>query len=238
MEAGIFKKLDSKKNSSLDDSLASDNDLRCYKCGRPADLIEYKTNILYCKKHAVDRAIEIPALLTKIEIEKKSVLEDFTVKIKGSRNKLEEIRSLLRHSEVSLQENCTLNLTKVNSVFKVIFEETKKIYTKYLNILADKANEYETIHNKSYGLLKEFEKGLKVIDSDISENYAQIVLNMDVDPFKNIITSYNDKVEFNIQGIEGVKNELLKVEPYNVNLNQQLNPCNNVVSGTLSQMIF
>lgn len=89
-------------------------------------------------------------------------------------------------------------MSKVNSVFKVIFEETKKLYTKYLNILAEKANDYENIHNKSYGLLKEFEQGLKVIDRDISENYSQIVLNMEVDPFKNIITSYNDKVEFNI----------------------------------------
>jgi hypothetical protein len=52
-------------------------------------------------------------------------------------------------------------------VFKVIFEETKKIYTKYLNILAEKANEYEMAHNKSYNLLKEFDRGLKVIDSDI-----------------------------------------------------------------------
>lgn len=174
MEAAIFKKLDSKKNSSLDKEgdERGGNGLRCYNCNKSADLIEYKTNILYCKKHAVDRVIEIPSVLSKIESEKKSVLEDFSIKIKSSRNKLEEIRSLLRHSEVTLKENCTSNLAKVNSVFKVIFEETKKLYTKYLNILADKANEYEIVHNKSYGLLKEFESGLKIIDNDITENYS------------------------------------------------------------------
>jgi len=50
----------------------------------------------------VDRVIEIPSILSKIEIEKKAVLEDFTIKIKNSRNKLEEIKSLLRHSELTL----------------------------------------------------------------------------------------------------------------------------------------
>lgn len=48
---------------------------------------------------------------------------------------------------------------------------------------------------------------------------------MEVDPFKDIITSYNNKVEFNIQGIEGVKNELLAVKSYTVNLNTQFDPC-------------
>jgi hypothetical protein len=102
MEAGIFKKLDSKRNSTGDSADQGDPLLKCYKCSKPADLIEYKTNITYCKKHAIDRVIEIPAMLSKIEVEKKSVLEDFTVKIKTSKNKLEEIRSLLRHSEVNL----------------------------------------------------------------------------------------------------------------------------------------
>jgi len=83
-------------------------------------------------------------------------------------------------------------------VFKVIFQETKKLYTQYLNILADKANKYEEIHSKSFGLLQEFDQGLKIIDKDISENYSNIILNMEVDPFNNIITRYNDKVEFNI----------------------------------------
>ena len=41
---------------------------------------------------------------------------------------------------------------------------------------------------------------------------------MDVDPFKNIITSYNDKVEFNIEGIEAVKNDISKINQLKIDL--------------------
>jgi hypothetical protein len=99
MEVGIFKKLES---PSMDESSASAINLKCYKCDKRAEHLEYKTNLTYCKRHAIDRAIDMPDTLSKIEVEKKSVLEDFSVKIKSSKTKLEEIRSLLRHSEVTL----------------------------------------------------------------------------------------------------------------------------------------
>jgi hypothetical protein len=57
---------------------------------------------------------------------------------------------------------------------------------------------------------------------------------MEVEPFKNILTDYNQKVEFNIQGMEGVKHDLVGIKPYIVDINEQLQPCNGIVSGTLS----
>ena len=53
-----------------------------------------------------------------------------------------------------------------------------------------------------------------MIETDISSNYAQIILNMEIEPFKQIITDYNEKVEFNVRGVEKVKSKLLRHTDY------------------------
>ena len=212
MKAGVFKKI-TQTSSDSESGL-----LRCCKCEAQAELIEYKTNVTYCRQHAIDYAINLPSLLSNIEVEKKSVLEQFSLKVKSSSTKLEELKSMLKLSELTLNHNSAFNLEKINSVFKAVFQQTKILYSQYLDNIAEAANESENTHSRCYNLLREFEEGLKVIDRDISQNFSQIILNMDVDPFKNIITSYNDKVEFNIEGIEAVKNDISKINQLKIDL--------------------
>ena len=183
----------------------------CRRCDRTPEFLAFEQGKYYCAIHCVQRAMENYENLTHEEICKKDYLEKFMINIKKTKVDLEEVKSFLNKSRLVTQENNSLNLKRVNRLFKIIFEETKHLYSCFLDQIGKKIGESEVTHKRSIEVIKDLEKNILVIDGDIDENYANIVLNMEMNPFQEIMQSYEEKIKENLEGISGAREELSKL---------------------------
>lgn len=183
----------------------------CAKCEEKAVVQRVTTGEDFCYRHCMRRVLRKVDLLTDSEISKKEHLESFKIKVEETKTDLEKAKSVLNNSRISSQEVNTQNLHNVNLLFKHLFEETKHLYSCFLDQIGKKISECETIHVESTELMQYLESELKIIDDDIDRNYDDIILNMEFEPFKAIMTSYNGKVKENLRGISKLKKDLKKV---------------------------
>jgi len=204
IKSGKFKFLKNEENSK--------NEKKCYKCEKLAEFLDFDKNRLYCARHCIQRAMEEYQNLSKEEIQKKEYLEKFMINIKKTKFNLEEVKSFLNQSRLVTQENNSVNLKRVNLLFKIIFEETKHLYSCFLDQIGKKIGESELIHHRTFEVINELEKDLLVIDKDIDRNYANIVLNMDIMPFQGIMGSYEEKIKENLAGIGKARDELSELK--------------------------
>lgn len=183
----------------------------CAKCDEQAVVQRVATGEDYCYRHCMKRVLRKIDLLTNSEKMKKEYLESFKIKIEETKTDLEKTKSALNNSRISSQEVNTQNLHNINLLFKHLFEETKHLYSCFLDQIGKKISECESIHIESTELMQYLASELQVIDSDIDRNYDDIILNMEFEPFKAIMNSYYGKVNDNLSGIDKVKRDLSKV---------------------------
>lgn len=184
----------------------------CTKCDEKAMVKKIRTGENFCYKHCIRKVFRNAELLKKSEISKKEYLENFKIRIEETKTDLEKAKSLLNNSRISSQEVNTENLHNVNLLFKHMFEETKHLYTCFLDQIGKKISESETTHYESKEFIQILEKDLQIIDDDIDRNYENIILSMEVNPFKEIMQSYEEKIFENLKGIEKAKDMLKKVK--------------------------
>lgn len=190
-----------------------------------------------CYKHCLRKIFKKLDLLTNSEIAKKEYLENFRIKVEETKTDLEEAKSLLNKSRISTQEINTNNLHSVNLLFKHMFEETKHLYTCFLDQIGKKVSESEVIHHESKEHIEILERDLRVIDDDIYKNYENIILSMEINPFKGIMKSYEDKIYENLKGIEKARNILSKVKITRIDVKEKYFKGENKIQKTLGNSL-
>ena len=174
-------------------------------------------NRAYCHRHVLEAIIEENTLLNQSEAKKRDYLKNFIYSIGETKQSLEELKSMLNQNRIEIQEVNSANLKRINSVFKIIFEQTKHLYTTLLDQVGMKVGKCEATHTRTISTITMLENDINVIDNDIDKNYANIVLNMDVDPFKQIMGSYEEKIQQDLMGVQKAKEDLKENSPILLN---------------------
>ena len=176
-----------------------------------ANYYNESTNTYYCADCAVkytilDKKIGINSHLNKEEYKKKNRsdaflqrLQFYQVCLNGHLERNERIlrESVQRHNH---------DLNQISIFFEHISNVFHDAYSKIINEKNDRINKIKEEHQQKKLYLQENIRKIKGFETDILENFENIILGMGLDPFKNIMDEYKQKVD----GIQehSEKNEL------------------------------
>lgn len=180
--------------------------------------------------------IMIDEFMTENETYKRIEAEAFLDELRGSLSQLNEDVSRTTHALDELDRKHRNSLGKVNGFFEqvsIIFNEA------YSKLLAEKIANFQSIqkqHDTRKASLVESISFLLTLENDITSNYENIVLGMDIEPFKKIMGEYLSQIESIQKFIKKGKSEEFPIYRELVESPIKLEAVNNSIQACIDQI--
>jgi len=171
----------------------------CSKCGGIAEILDnasktpfcYSCGVTECFKN-MDRSVK--KHLTSDEIFRSSELTGYLESLQDITMKVEFMLSKLDGCKQSMGYLFRYSIDKVNLFFQMILMEFQEFYADIMTGINSCFSDSKRDINSDCKLLTTLKEDLEQTQKDIDENFEKIVIQMDIDPFAQIMENYKSKL--------------------------------------------
>jgi len=184
-----------------------DSEQKCAVCAEVAGVL--LNGDALCSACSLQEALRRSSTLTSGERSKLEELNEFNGRVGSVASLTKLIDNKITSKMASIDEEYTRKAKSLNLMFSVILESIKEQYSKFV----DKQNQEKMgIKSQIKAISKtasRYKNELSQISNDIRENYANIILNMEIAPFKEIMLNYSDNLSRLLISIKNIEEEIV-----------------------------
>ncbi|EAS04780.2 hypothetical protein TTHERM_00467290 (macronuclear) [Tetrahymena thermophila SB210] len=176
----------------------------------------------YCSKCAIELVSQGIKVIENESVTKKNVIDSFLINLRsGVNDLLNNTLKLVDEKDNTLHQHYQKQLNKLNNFYDECINLCNQLRSEDIQKLVDSQNQIQEIYNERRNIIRSHIIDVENMNKDISSNIDQIIHNIKLGPFKEIINQYQDKCNEFINYCEQTNQIQINFLKYNIDNSQQ-----------------
>ena len=179
---------------------------RCSSCPQKADFQIERTP--FCTNCALSFSLKNSAICNPIEIKKLELIENFEISLEEQSSTIKKLVSKIQKKNLEIKNSFEKKQDQTDQFFESLIEEIKKQKKAASHKIEEEMEHFDGMIDTVKGDVEQAFGEIKEIQLDISQNFKEIILNMDVSPFQEIMDTYKNKMQEIVQDLPEFEKDL------------------------------
>ncbi|KAL4442227.1 hypothetical protein ABPG74_009245 [Tetrahymena malaccensis] len=176
----------------------------------------------YCSKCAIELVSQGIKVIENESVTKKNVIDSFLINLRsGVNDLLNNTLKLVDEKDNTLNQHYQKQFNKLNNFYDDCINLCNQLRSEDIQKLVDSQNQIQEIYNERRNIIRSHIIDVENMNKDISSNIDQIIHNIKLGPFKEIINQYQDKCNEFINFCEQTNQIQINFLKYNNESTQQ-----------------
>ncbi|KAL4482766.1 hypothetical protein ABPG72_022326 [Tetrahymena utriculariae] len=176
----------------------------------------------YCSKCAIELVSQGIKVIENESVTKKNVIDSFLMNLRsGVNDLLNNTLKLVDEKDNTLHQHYQKQFNKLNNFYDDCINVCNQLRSEDVQKLLQSKNQIQEIYNQRRNIIRSHIIDVDNMNKDISSNLDQIIHNIKLGPFKEIINQYQDKCNEFINYCEQTNQIKISFLKYNNESNQQ-----------------